>query len=176
MAMVLHPERRLRYLQENHGDSYEELNKTLEDFWQSWKAINESSAGVRVSSINPSSPQKKSLSRLQKAKQQKNWWIGQKSNDQWDDFVNEAPYDMDREQYPSVLSWWCAEPQKKRWPTLSLLAIDILSIPPMSDEPERTFSGARRTLSWERAQLSPGKLEELECSKNWIKTKLYREI
>jgi hypothetical protein len=26
------------------------------------------------------------------------------------------------------------------------IAIDILSIPPMSDEPERVFSGARRTV------------------------------
>jgi hypothetical protein len=40
------------------------------------------------------------------------------------------------------------------------MAIDILSIPAMSDEPERVFSGARRTISWERAQLSAEKLKE----------------
>ena len=33
------------------------------------------------------------------------------------------------------------------------MAIDILSIPAMSDEPESVFSGARRTISWDRAQM-----------------------
>ncbi len=32
------------------------------------------------------------------------------------------------------------------------MAIDILLIPPMSDEPERVFSGARRTVTWDRGQ------------------------
>jgi hypothetical protein len=43
---------------------------------------------------------------------------------------------------------------KTRWPRPSLMAIDIRSIPPMSDEPERVFSGARRTVSWDRGQRS----------------------
>lgn len=30
---------------------------------------------------------------------------------------------------------------------LSLMALDILSVPAMSDEPERVFLGARRTIS-----------------------------
>jgi hypothetical protein len=47
------------------------------------------------------------------------------------------------------------------------MAIDILSIPAMSDEPERVFSGARRTISWERAQLSAENIERMECLKSW---------
>jgi len=31
------------------------------------------------------------------------------------------------------------------------MAIDILLIPAISDEPERVFLGGRRTVSWERA-------------------------
>ena len=49
------------------------------------------------------------------------------------------------------------------------MAIDILSIPAMSDEPERVFSGARRTVSWERMRLGPEMIERLECLKSWIK-------
>jgi hypothetical protein len=46
------------------------------------------------------------------------------------------------------------------------MAIDILSIPAMSDEPERVFSGARRIISWEQAQLSAKNIERIECLKN----------
>ena len=47
------------------------------------------------------------------------------------------------------------------------MAIDILSIPAMSDEPERIFSGARCMISWERAQLEAETIEKLECLKHW---------
>jgi hypothetical protein len=39
------------------------------------------------------------------------------------------------------------------------MIIDILSIPAMSDEFERVFSGTRRTIWWERAQLSAKNIE-----------------
>ena len=47
------------------------------------------------------------------------------------------------------------------------MAIDILSIPPMSDEPERVFSGARCMVSWDRGQLEPETIEMRECLKHW---------
>ena len=52
------------------------------------------------------------------------------------------------------------------------MAIDILSIPPMSAEPERIFSGARRTISWQRMKLGPVNIERIECLKSWIRTGL----
>jgi hypothetical protein len=55
------------------------------------------------------------------------------------------------------------------------MAIDILSVPAMSDEPERVFSGARRTISWERAQLSAVNIERVECLKNWQQTGISNE-
>lgn len=42
----------------------------------------------------------------------------------------------------------------------------------MSAEAERVFSGARRTISWERANLSARTIERLECMKNWLSSKL----
>jgi hypothetical protein len=47
------------------------------------------------------------------------------------------------------------------------MAIDILSIPPMSDELERVFSGARRTVTWDRGQLEAETIEMRECLKHW---------
>jgi hypothetical protein len=46
------------------------------------------------------------------------------------------------------------------------MAIDILSIPSMSDKPERVFSGARRTVNWDRGQIKPEIIEMRECLKH----------
>ncbi|KAF9771870.1 hypothetical protein IL306_010465, partial [Fusarium sp. DS 682] len=40
------------------------------------------------------------------------------------------------------LEWWCCIEQRRQFPRLSRMAIDILSISPQSAEPERAFSGA----------------------------------
>ena len=47
------------------------------------------------------------------------------------------------------------------------MAIDILSIPLMSDEPERVFSGACCTVSWDRGQIEAETIEMRECLKHW---------
>jgi hypothetical protein len=48
------------------------------------------------------------------------------------------------------------------------MAINILSIPAMSASPERVFSGACRTISWERMKLGADNIERGECLKSWI--------
>jgi len=52
------------------------------------------------------------------------------------------------------------------------MALDIFSIPPMSAEAERVFSGARRTISWDRAQLGGDMVQMTECLKSWIRSGL----
>jgi asparagine synthetase A len=56
------------------------------------------------------------------------------------------------------------------------MAMDILSIPAMSDEPKRVFSGARRTVSWERAQMEPKTIEMVECLKHWKRSGILRKF
>jgi hypothetical protein len=50
------------------------------------------------------------------------------------------------------------------------MAIEILSIPPMSDELERVFSGTRCTVAWDRGQMESGTIEMRECLKHWKKS------
>jgi hypothetical protein len=71
----------------------------------------------------------------------------------------------------SPLAWWCEESQRMKWPHLSSLAITMLSIPAMSAEAERVFSGARRTIPWDRALLLPATIEVLECLKSTFRSK-----
>jgi len=46
------------------------------------------------------------------------------------------------------------------------MAINILLIPAISNDLERVFSGARYTVSWERAKLRVNTIEILKCLKN----------
>jgi hypothetical protein len=45
------------------------------------------------------------------------------------------------------------------------MAIDILSIPVISDKSERIFLKTRRTISWEKAQMETENLEKVEYLK-----------
>ena len=47
------------------------------------------------------------------------------------------------------------------------MAIDILLVLAMSDELERVFSRARRTVSWDKGQMVPETMEWQECLKHW---------
>jgi hypothetical protein len=81
--------------------------------------------------------------------------------DEFEDYYNSPSHSISI----SSLQWWCGDGQRSHWPRVSLMAIDILSIPAMSDEPERVFSGARQTISWDRAQLGDDNIKKVECLK-----------
>jgi hypothetical protein len=55
------------------------------------------------------------------------------SQDEYEDYCSRELYSISQ---PSALEWWCKDTQRQRWPWLSHMAIDILSIPAMSDELE----------------------------------------
>ena len=67
------------------------------------------------------------------------------SQDEYDDYIARELSNL--RKGISALDWWCQDTQRQRWPRLSHMAIDILSIPAMSDKPERVFSGARHMIS-----------------------------
>lgn len=46
----------------------------------------------------------------------------------------------------------------------------------MSDEPERVFSGARRTINWSRMQLGIEKIEKTQCLKSWLKADIISKL
>ena len=48
------------------------------------------------------------------------------------------------------------------------MALDILSIPAMSAEPERLFSRAGITVTERRNRLGAESIEALECLKSWL--------
>jgi hypothetical protein len=91
------------------------------------------------------------------------------SADEFEDYNSQELYNLGKK---GALAWWYQDTQRQRWPRLSLMAIDILSIPAMSDEPERVFSGCRCTIPWDRASMLPETLEQRECLKHWIRSRI----
>jgi hypothetical protein len=68
------------------------------------------------------------------------------------------------------LQWWLEPTQRTRFPALSKMAIDVLSIPAMSAEAERLFSSAKLDVTDQRNSLSIQTLEVLQCLKSWCKS------
>lgn len=94
--------------------------------------------------------------------------------DDFTSFINSDATDIPPDCTP--LEWWCQPQQRKQYPKLSRMAISILSIPAESSEPERTFSGARRTCSWDRLRITCKTIEMIECTGNWLRQGLIRPL
>lgn len=59
-------------------------------------------------------------------------------------------------------AWWLETTQQINYPHLSMLALDILSIPAMSADPERLFSSAKILISDLRNKLGMNIIESFE--------------
>ena len=77
--------------------------------------------------------------------------------------------------FTSALSLWLEGTSQKNYPSLSKMAVDILSIPAMSAEPERLFSGAKLTVTDRRNRLGSDVMEALECLKSWQRIHDFQE-
>ena len=74
-----------------------------------------------------------------------------------------------------AFKWWLQPEQVKTFLNLSRMAVDILSIPSMSAKVKRVFSGARRTISWDRMQLGSKAIEQTECLKSFTRIRIKRD-
>jgi hypothetical protein len=91
------------------------------------------------------------------------------SKDEYKDYNLLELYDPGKR---GAFAWWYQDTQRQCWPRLLLIAIDILSIPPISNKPERVFSGARCMVTWDRGQIEPETIEQRECLKHWKKSRI----
>jgi len=73
-----------------------------------------------------------------------------------------VPRDWD---FTSPITYWIA--MRKRWPRLARLALDIYSIPAMSDEPERIFSLTGCMVTDRRSRLKSDIVQASQCIRSW---------
>jgi hAT family C-terminal dimerisation region len=168
LAAILSPTRRVRWLKEAWVESskVDKKIKICKDYWVTWNSNFKGTASYeKTKSTEP-----EELSEFKIVSRQFDWYHRRpQSQDEFDDFLTQPSYDIGTF---SSLQWWNLPAQRERFPKLSVLAYELLSIPAMSDEPERIFSAARRTISWERSQLGPALIEQSECMKHWIQQDL----
>lgn len=166
-ALLLDPSRRAAYLKQNWpADWYETSIAAASMIWEEdYKMLLQDD---RVTDpLSPPPPPKRPRNQLDvllKSLQVKT--ATSKDVDDFVAFIEAQPIDLDG---MTPLEWWCGSEQRRRYPRLSQMAIAILSIPAESSEPERTFSGARRTCSWDRLRLSCSKIEMIECIASWLR-------
>lgn len=66
-------------------------------------------------------------------------------------------------------AWWLEPTQRRIYPNLSKLALDLLSIPAMSAEVERLFSSCKISITDRRNQIGIDSVEAIECLKSWMR-------
>jgi hypothetical protein len=92
--------------------------------------------------------------------------------DEYDRFVqSEIVCDIEDPRH-----WWLEEIQQKVYPNLSKMALDMLSIPAMSAEPERLFSGAKISITDRRNRLGIESTEAFERLKSWMGMQEFSDI
>jgi hypothetical protein len=96
-------------------------------------------------------------------------------DDEYVIYINEAVLDIDALPNASPLEYWASLVTRRRFPNLSLMALDILSIPAMSAHTERLFSQCKLTISDQRCALQADTVELLQCIKSWDQSSILLE-
>lgn len=159
-ALLLSPNRRKAYIMRNWKKSWQ--TEVIKNVRKLWEKQYKDKVRIRASS-----------SELMKEPDEFDLWERDQSiltqiGDEFEAFTTGTPVLLDKTE--TALDWWLQPSQRRSYPNLSQMAIDILSIPAMSAEPERVFSGCRRTISWTRMRLGIKVIEEGECLKSWIRS------
>ncbi|KFY19813.1 hypothetical protein V493_07824, partial [Pseudogymnoascus sp. VKM F-4281 (FW-2241)] len=68
-------------------------------------------------------------------------------------------------------AWWLEPTQRKTYPNLSIMALDLLAIPSMAAALERLFSKAKITITERRNSMQIESINATECCKSWFKSK-----
>ncbi|CAA3023618.1 zinc finger BED domain-containing DAYSLEEPER-like isoform X2, partial [Olea europaea subsp. europaea] len=89
---------------------------------------------------------------------------GQQMKSELDQYLEESL--LPRVQDFDVLGWWRVN--RSKYPTLSKMACDVLSIPVSTVPPYSVFDTRTRKMNSYRSSLRPTVLEALICAKDWL--------
>jgi hypothetical protein len=142
-ALVLYPSRKWKYIEKHWNTEWiPSCKEKMKEFWEKQ---------YKPQSTTPPPPTSSSANT-------------QPPNDffEWLKDDDDNTIDDEYARYcslPQILgikqgyTWWIEPTQQKRFPNLSKMALDVLSIPAMSADPERLFSGAKITITDRRNRL-----------------------
>ena len=146
-ALILCPDRRTAYIQKNWKPKWRKpILKKVQDLWVEYR---EASQPLPSNEQVQEEEEEQELDIFDQAKQDlRKGVICPASQDEYEDYISGDLYEyVGLKGQADALSWWCQPQQRSRWPRLSCMAIDILSMPAISTEPEQVFSGRHHTIS-----------------------------
>jgi len=172
-AQILNPQCRTSFLKdkETGGMNHEQRKKLMivRKLWERFRDTNSASPYDKISEPASKSDDTTSLPAfyrtLRKNKEER---TRPSSEDEFESYIKDSPINLPEDQ--TSVQWWAQ--QTIQYPRLLKLAIQVLSIPGMSDKPERVFSGARRRVPWDRTKTTARSLEQTECLTDWLKNKI----
>jgi hAT family C-terminal dimerisation region len=160
-AIVLNPNFKWSYITINWDPSWiPDAKNMMMKLWEAHKS--------KIASDEVDLPAQPPVPILSSGNDFKAWMKrNQKTPNQEDEYTRycamDCTFDVDGR------TWWQEKTQRTSFPVLSNLALDILSIPAMSADPERLFSSAKHLLSDLRNKLGMDIVEAFECLKSWYR-------
>lgn len=91
--------------------------------------------------------------------------------DEYDRYCREPVIEMDPDNPFDPRKWWIETTQRKMFPNLLQMALDLLSIPAMSAEVERLFSSCKISITDRRNRIGIDAVQAIEFLKNWLRDK-----
>ncbi|KAK9443852.1 Zinc finger BED domain-containing protein DAYSLEEPER [Metarhizium brunneum] len=162
-ATVLNPSFKWAYMEKTWEDKTEWIERAKSRVGQLWRESYKATSSLPV--LRPGSAEEPTTRRLNGYK---TWMKEQKAtifntdDDEYEVYCRE-PVVMTSDP----LKWWLELAQRKRFPSLSLMAIDILSIAAMSSGTERLFSKSKLTMTDQRGAMDAETLNLVECLRSW---------
>jgi hypothetical protein len=156
-ALVLNPSRKWNYIQRNWDQRkwVEDAKKIMQAFWDGYKPQGIDTAPPQATPKTDN----KFLLFLQEQEE-----IIEVIEDEYTHYCAQPTVKVH-----NARDWWLQPAQQELYPHLSKLALEILSIPAMSAEPERLFSAAKLMITDRRNHLSIRMIQALACLKSWYK-------
>jgi len=162
-AIVLDPNSKWKYIESNWKATWVPKAKTMmENLWQDYKPSPSTSSSSTPSFTATLETSTKNAFATWKKRHQS----APSVEDEYKRYcAADCTYDV------NPRTWWLETTQQVNYPNLSKLALDILSIPAMSADPERLFSSAKLLITDLRNKLGMDIIEAFECLKSWYKIK-----
>lgn len=169
-AVVLHPRFNWSWAERHWSDRKDWIASAHQQLLALWKQYcDRPSPFTDEPSPKPSSPKRK------KQKRRKNEDVDLFADFGYSSEEEQAPVADQWEEYVAIASdhtitdpyayWWT---KRFRWPQLTVLALDILTVAPMSDEPERKFSDTGLMVTDRRNCLLGDTINATMSLKSWM--------
>jgi hypothetical protein len=170
-SIILHPSLGMSYLKVNWAseeqlmwvrDAKIGLSNYLDRWYRCNRPVDEQQKAIAETVTSPSVPRKTS-----QASVFKQWVKSRTAKTTTMGSELERYLRLEPQETEDPIEWWMA--RQAQFPMVSQLALDILAIPAMVTDCERSFSLAKLTLTSQRLSMTSETLEKLQCLKNWVR-------